>query len=124
MMSQIIRAVRVIQTGITDFRKHIKLLRSEGHFSKNTNIRASRTSLLTEIINAQPFKFTDQSMPKVFVSGNRTIARPARLKTLRGTREDQLLCHGGREVFFTPCLLRETNQVRQMTMSREWALLP
>ena len=117
-MSQIVRPVRVIQTGVTNFGENVKLLGAQGHFSKDANVRAARTGLLPEIINAQSFKLTDQPVPEILVTGNRAVTGPAWLQALRGTCENQLLSHGETRRFVKPCSLRETNRVRRTTRSK------
>ena len=87
-MGKVIRTIRVIKACVTNFRKDVILLGAQGHLPENANVRVRRSRLLAEIVNAEPLKLANQSVPEIFVTSNRTVSGSSGFQALRRAGED------------------------------------
>ena len=59
MVGDVIGAIRVVETSVTDSADDKKLLRTQGQFSEESDFGLGTIALLIVVVDTEPFQFTN-----------------------------------------------------------------
>ena len=73
MVGDIIRTISIVETGVTDTADDKKFLRTQGQFSKESDIGLGSLTLLVVVVDTETLQFSNKSTANILVTGNRAI---------------------------------------------------